>query len=121
MSKTTFFKDLGKSTNDLLDKDFGSDAHGFEIESKAPNGVKFRTTGSRKADGSVSGLIEPSGTCPVTGVSLKATIKTDKTYARSFRDSRFPSGPILCFFFPFGIKLVASGSLGCRFSDLILV
>lgn len=81
MSKTTFYKDLTKGTNDLLDKDFGSESYGFEIESKAPNNTKFKTTGSRKADGSVAGLFEPSMTCPITGLNLKATIKTDKAYS----------------------------------------
>jgi len=80
MSKTTFFKDLGKATNDLLTKDFPTESFGFEAESKAENDVKFKTTGTRKADGSVEATIEPTVGFKKQGASAKVTIKADKTY-----------------------------------------
>eukprot|EP01122_Echinamoeba_exundans_P001605 TRINITY_DN11627_c1_g1_i1.p1 TRINITY_DN11627_c1_g1~~TRINITY_DN11627_c1_g1_i1.p1 ORF type:complete len:291 (+),score=112.85 TRINITY_DN11627_c1_g1_i1:55-927(+) len=80
MSKTTFFKDLGKAGSDLLEKDFPTDSWTVEAESKAPNDVKFKTTGAKKAEG-VSGSIEQTATFKEQGTTVKATLKTDKTYS----------------------------------------
>lgn len=81
MSKTTFFKDLGKAGSDLLEKEFPTDSWTVEAESKAPNDVKFKTTAARKADGSVSGSLEETAAFKAQGTTVKVTLKTDKTYA----------------------------------------
>jgi voltage-dependent anion channel protein 2 len=75
----TFWRDLGKTSKDLLEKDFPTDAWGVEIEAKAPNDVKFKTTASRKADGTTAATFEPTLSFKEHGVELKGTFKTDKT------------------------------------------
>jgi len=75
----TFWRDLGKTSKDLLEKDFPTDTWGVEIEAKAPNDVKFKSTASRKPDGTTAASFEPTLSFKEHGVEFKGTFKTDKT------------------------------------------
>jgi hypothetical protein len=75
---------------------------------------KFKTTGAKKAEG-VSGSIEQTATFKEQGTTVKATLKTDKTYSGASLDQFFLLDPPSCFLrsiFP---------PLSARFSDWILL
>ncbi|KAF5382496.1 hypothetical protein D9615_003046 [Tricholomella constricta] len=53
------WKDLGKSSNDLLGKDFPFQGFGLEVKTKTPSGVSFKVGGSRDAKSdAINGDIE---------------------------------------------------------------
>jgi Eukaryotic porin len=50
-------QDLGKSSNDLLSKDFPISGSNLEVKTKAPNNVVFKVTGARDKAGLINGSV----------------------------------------------------------------
>jgi voltage-dependent anion channel protein 2 len=80
MAKPTSFKDIGKTPKDLIEKDFPTESFGFEIEAKA-DGSKYKVTATKKNDGTIEGLFEPTFLFPKQGLTAKTTVKNTKNFA----------------------------------------
>jgi voltage-dependent anion channel protein 2 len=80
MAKPTLFKDIGKTSKDLLSRDFPTESFGFEVEAKAEC-AKYKVTATKKADGDLECLFEPTFTFAKQGVTAKTTFKNNKSYA----------------------------------------
>jgi len=80
MAKPTLFKDIGKTSKDLLERDFPTDTFGFEVEAKAES-AKYKVTATKKPDGTIDGLFEPTFTFSKQGLTAKTTFKNNKSYA----------------------------------------
>jgi len=86
--KATSFKDLGKSTKDLLEKGFPVDTFEVESESTADNGAKLKVTASRNVKGEVSaGLEGPTYTWKDFGLTFKFIGKTENKGTFSLESS----------------------------------
>ncbi|CAG7853064.1 Mitochondrial outer membrane protein porin [Serendipita indica DSM 11827] len=71
------WKDLGKSSNDLLGKDYPFHAIGLEIKTKTPSNVTFRVAGTRDAkSGAIAGDLEAKYTDNKYGTVLTNTWTT---------------------------------------------
>ncbi|KIY46693.1 hypothetical protein FISHEDRAFT_66355 [Fistulina hepatica ATCC 64428] len=52
------WKDLGKSSNDLLNKDYYYQTAGLEVKTKTPSNVTFKAAGTKSGSGIIAGDIE---------------------------------------------------------------
>lgn len=69
------FKDMGKSANDLLSKDFKTGQHSTELKTTAPNGVKFTAKGDKKGDSLNTSLT--ANYVYAKGIESECVLKTD--------------------------------------------
>ncbi|ESK95224.1 outer mitochondrial membrane protein porin [Moniliophthora roreri MCA 2997] len=72
------WKDLGKSANDLLGKDYPFNATTLEVKTKTPSNVTFRVFGTNDKNGT-SGDLEGKWTNKAHGVTLTQTWTTTNT------------------------------------------
>jgi len=71
------WKDLGKSSNDLLGKDFPIFGTSLEVKTKTPNGVTFKVAGTRDAkSNAIAGDIEGKYVDPKNGLTFTETWTT---------------------------------------------
>ncbi|KAF8321968.1 voltage-dependent ion-selective channel [Cantharellus anzutake] len=71
------WKDLGKSSNDLLTKDFPVFGTSLEVKTKTPSGVTFKVAGTRDARSSlITGDIEAKYAVPKKGLTFTKTWTT---------------------------------------------
>lgn len=66
-------QDLGKSSNDLLSKDFPIGFSGLEVKTTTPSNVLFKVTGQSKPDSSILGAIEGKFTDRKNGLTFTQT------------------------------------------------
>jgi len=64
------WKDLGKSSNDLLSKDFPIHGTALEVKTKTPSGVTFKVAGNRDAKAAINGDIETKYTDKAHGLTF---------------------------------------------------
>ncbi|RDB19064.1 putative mitochondrial outer membrane protein porin [Hypsizygus marmoreus] len=71
------WKDLGKSSNDLLSKDFPFQGFALEVKTKTPSGVAFKVAGNRDAKSdTINGDIEAKWSDRKHGVTITNTWTT---------------------------------------------
>ena len=71
LNTTPFLQDLGKSSNDLLTKDYPFDGTHLEIKTQTPSYVSFKVQGSRDAKTDIiNGDIEGKWTDKIHGLTL---------------------------------------------------
>ncbi|KAK2070191.1 hypothetical protein P8C59_004706 [Phyllachora maydis] len=74
------FADIGKSANDLLNKDFYHMSAGtIEVKSNTPNNVAFKVTGKSSHDKVTSGTLEGKYTDKMSGLTATQTWNTANT------------------------------------------
>jgi len=71
------YKDLGKASNDLLNKDFTTSGQALEVKTRAPNNVLFKAAGIRdNKSGAIAGDIEGKFVDPKNGIAFTQTWTT---------------------------------------------
>jgi voltage-dependent anion channel protein 2 len=70
------WKDLGKSSSDLLSKDYPFHGTALEVKTKTPSNVTFKVAGTRNANGAITGDIESKMTNKQHGLTLTNTWNT---------------------------------------------
>ncbi|KAJ6508444.1 eukaryotic porin/Tom40 [Mycena sanguinolenta] len=70
------WKDLGKSSTDLLQKDYPFHGTALEVKTKTPSNVTFKVAGNRNAHGAIAGDIEAKMTNKQHGLTLTNTWTT---------------------------------------------
>jgi len=70
------WKDLGKSSSDLLSKDYPFHGTALEVKTKTPSNVTFKVAGTRNAHGAITGDIESKMTNKQHGLTLTNTWNT---------------------------------------------
>ncbi|KAF9533192.1 eukaryotic porin/Tom40 [Crepidotus variabilis] len=70
------WKDLGKSSNDLLSKDYHYHGTSLEVKTQTPSNVSFKVQGTRDSKSAIAGDIEGKWTDKVHGLTLTQTWTT---------------------------------------------
>jgi len=88
------WKDLGKSSSDLLGRDFPFSSTGLEIKTKTPSDVTFRVLGNRDSKtGHIAGDLEAKYTDPKNGVIFTQTWTTSNILRSQLElENHFSSG-----------------------------
>jgi len=73
------WKDLGKSSSDLLNKDFPITGASLEVKTKTPSNVSFKVFGASSAGDNIAGDIEAKYVDPKNGLTLTQAWTTSNT------------------------------------------
>jgi voltage-dependent anion channel protein 2 len=72
-------QDLGKSSSDLLNKDFPITGASLEVKTKTPSNVSFKVFGASSAGDNIAGDIEAKYVDPKNGLTLTQAWTTSNT------------------------------------------